>query len=187
MGWDKSCVWRGRATLLDSFLWPARTTLYVSATDCIPDEFVFGSLCSFPGKQTSALDKIVMTKDFSALGGTLAVSPKYNVGGDADLSVGYAFDNTSVKVDTAGKKVTVAHCFNGVDTISPTVNAAGDVSLSYTRTLDKGQVKTTYTPGDSVVMQWSDGVYETTFKAPIEGYYKTNGGIRVTMKRTVGL
>lgn len=128
-----------------------------------------------------------MTKDFSAMGGTLALTPKYKIGGDADLSVGYAIDNTSVKVDTAGKTVTVAHSFNGVDTISPAVNMAGDVSLSYTRKLDKGQVKTTYTPNESVMVQWSDGVYETTFKAPIDGYYKTNGGIKINMKRTVEL
>lgn len=147
----------------------------------------FSLFFSLPGKNAVALDKIVMTKDFSALGGTLAVSPKYNVGGDTDLTVGYKLDNTSVKVDTAGKKLTVAHSFNGVDTISPTVNVAGDVSLSYTRKLDKGQVKTTYTPDDSIMVQWSDGVYETTFKAPIQGYYKTNAGIKINMKRTVEL
>ena len=141
-----------------------------------------------PGTDKVALEKVVMTKDFSALGGTLAVSPKYKVGGDADVSVGYVLDNTAIKIDTAGKKLTVAHSFNeGVDTIAPTVNVAGDVSLSYTRQLAKGQIKTTYTPDDSVSVQWSDGVYETTFKAPLEGYYKTNAGIKINMKRTVEL
>ena len=141
-----------------------------------------------PGPKDVALEKVVMKKDFSALGGTWAVSPKYKVGGDADVSVGYVVDNTAIKIDTAGKTLTVAHSFSqGTDTIAPTVNMAGDVSLSYTRQLDKGQIKTTYTPDDSVSVQWSDGVYETTFKAPLSGYYKTNSGIKINMKRTVEL
>jgi len=129
-----------------------------------------------------------MSKDFSVMGGTLAISPKYSVGGKADVSVGYAMDNTAIKIDTAGKKLTIAQSFHdGVDIISPTINMAGDVSLSYTRKLDKGQIKTTYTPDDSVMVQWSDGVYQTTFKAAMDGYYKTNSGIKINMKRTLEL
>lgn len=141
------------------------------------------------GTKAVVLDKVAMSKDFSVLGGTLAVAPKYKVGaGNGDLSVGYAMDNTAIKVDTAGKKLTLAQSFNdGTDILSPTVNMAGDVSLSYTRKLDKGQLKTTYTPDDSVMVQWNDGVYETTFKASLDGYYKTNSGIKINMKRTVEL
>ncbi len=138
------------------------------------------------GAKTVSLSKVQMTKDISTLGGVLTVTPKYDVGNSqGDLSLGYAMDGTSFKVDAQKKQLTVAHSFTNKDTITPTVNFAGDVSLSYSRNLEKGRVTTTYTPNDSVKLQWSDGVYETTIKAPLDGYYKTNRGIKVNMKRTV--
>ena len=137
------------------------------------------------GTKTASISYIQATKDFSTRGGVLTVTPKYNVDAEQpDLSVGYARDGTSLKVDAQKKQLTVAHAFTNRDTIAPTINLAGDVSLSYSRSLDQGRL-TTYTPHDSVKLQWSDGVYETTIKAPLDGYYKTNRGIKVNMKRTV--
>lgn len=113
-----------------------------------------------------------MTKDFSTIGGVLTVTPKYNVDpGQGDLSVGYAMDGTFIKVDAQEKQLTIAHAFTNKDTITPTINLAGDVSLSYSRSSDQGRITTTYTPNDFVQLKWSDGVYETTIKAPLDGYY----------------
>lgn len=140
------------------------------------------------GTKSVTLSKVQVTKDISTIGGTLTLTPKYDLGSSkGDIRLGYAMDGTSFQLDAQSKKLTVAHSFSDRDTIVPTVNLAGDVSLSYSRNLDKGRITTTYTPNDSVKVQWSDGVYETTFKAPLDGYYKTNQGIKVNMKRTVGM
>jgi hypothetical protein len=145
-------------------------------------------LTDHTGTKSLSLSKVQVTKDISALGGTLSLTPKYDLGtSKGDVRVGYAMDGTSFQLDAQSKTLTVAHSFSDRDTIVPSVNYAGDVSLSYSRNLDKGRVTTTYTPNDSVKLQWSDGVYETTIKAPLDGYYKTSQGIKVNMKRTVGL
>ena len=69
--------------------------------------------------------------------------------------------------------------------ISPTITAGGDFSLSYTRDVADGKLTTTWTPDDSIKLQWSDGGWDATIVAPLEGYYNTVGGIKVNMKRTV--
>lgn len=122
------------------------------------------------------------------MGGILTLTPKYDLdSAQGDIHLGYAVDGTSFQLDGQSKKLTVAHSFNDRDTIAPTVNLAGDVSLSYSRNLDRGRVTTTYTPNDSVKLQWSDGVYETTIKAPLDGYYNVNQGIKVNMKRSISI
>lgn len=116
------------------------------------------------------------------------MTPKYDLDTSTpDARIGYAMDGTSIQLDAQSKKLTVAHSFTDKDTISPSINLAGDVTLSYSRSLDRGKITTTYTPNDSVKLQWSDGVYETTIKAPLDGYYKTSSGIKVNMKRTVSM
>ena len=142
--------------------------------------------CCRIGAKSNSLSYVQVTKDISTIGGVLTVTPKYNLeNAQGDLSLGYALDGTSIKVDAQKKQLTVAHAFTNKDTITPTINLDGDVSLSYSRRLDQGKLTTTYTPNDSVQLQWSDGVYETTIKAPLDGYYKTNRGIKVNMRRTV--
>ena len=131
-----------------------------------------------------------MTKDLDVLGGALTLTPKYDLGSaQGDLRLGYAMDGTAIQLDAQSRKLTVAHSFSDRDTIVPSVNLAGDVTLAYSRNLGAGgQVTATYTPDDSVKLQWSDGVYETTIKAPLDGYYSPSSqGIKVNMKRTVGV
>jgi hypothetical protein len=135
---------------------------------------------------TIAVSKVQVTKSIDALGGTLMVNPKYDVASaSGDVRVGYTLDNTSVQVDAQSKTLTVAHTF-GDNQISPTVSANGDFSIAYSRDLDNGRLTTTWAPDDAIKMQWSDGEWETTFKAPLDGLYKTNQGIKINMKRSVG-
>lgn len=135
-----------------------------------------------------SVDRVQVTKAVDTLGGTLTVTPKYDVGAqEGDVRVGYSMDGTSVVVDAQSRQLTVAHSFSEKDTVTPSVNAAGDISLSYSRDLDVGRITTTWTPNDSVKLQWSDGVYDTTIKAPLEGMYKTTSGVRVNVKRSVGI
>jgi hypothetical protein len=137
---------------------------------------------------TVEVSKVQLTKSLDILDGTLTVSPKYDLGKSApDASVAYSIENTSVQIDAGKKKLTVAHTFGNNDKVVPSVSASGDFSLSYSRDLEGGRLTTTWAPDDSVTLQWSDGEWATTFKAPLEGLYKTNGGIKVNMKRTVGI
>jgi hypothetical protein len=136
------------------------------------------------------VSKVQVTKDIDTLGGTLSINPKYDLGkSTGDIRVGYAIDNTSFQVDAEQRKLTVSHSFTDKDKVTPSVSANGDFSVSYSRDLEngKGRLTTTWTPKDSVKLQWSDGEWETTFRAPLEGYYKANQGIKINMKRTVGM
>lgn len=140
------------------------------------------------GSDSVSVDRVQVTKDLDAFGGKFSFTPKYDVGAqEGDLRVGYAMDGTKVIVDAQSKKLTVAHSFTDKDTVAPTLTAAGDLSLSYSRDLDVGRITTTWTPNDSIKLHWSDGVYDTTIKAPLEGMYKTTSGVRVNIKRSVGI
>lgn len=135
------------------------------------------------------IDKIQLTKSIDTLGGTVSLNPKYDVGKNIpDVSVGYAMGDTSFKVDAEQRKLTVAHTFAGGNKVVPTVTAAGDFSLSYSRPLlEGGRLTTTWTPDDSVKVQWTDGGWDASVVAPLDGYFQTNNGIKVSMKRSVSI
>lgn len=135
-----------------------------------------------------SVSKVQLTADIDAPGGKLTVNPSYNLDKSTpDCRLGYSIDGTSVQVDAQGKKMTIAHCFDNNDVIAPSVSASGDFSLSYTRSLEGGKLTTTWAPNKAVQLQWADGDWQTTMKAPLDGLYKTNQGIKVSMKRTVGV
>ncbi|KAG7339572.1 hypothetical protein IV203_025090 [Nitzschia inconspicua] len=134
-----------------------------------------------------SVDKVQLNKNLDALGGTLSLNPSYDVATRVpDAVVGYSYGPTSMKVDAQRKQLTVSHTFRTKNTISPTVSVGGDFSLSYSRTLADGKLTTTWKPDDSIKVQWSDGSgWDATVVAPLEGYYNTNGGIKVSMKRNI--
>lgn len=132
-----------------------------------------------------SVSKIQLSKSLDALGGTLSLNPSYDLETRApDATVGYSYGPTSFRVDAQKKQFTVAHSFAN-NVISPTVSASGDFSLSYSRELADGIMTTTWTPDDSIKIQWTDGAWDAVVMAPIEGYYNTNGGIKVSMKRNI--
>jgi len=129
-----------------------------------------------------------LVKEVDTFGGILTLNPKYDFGSaKANARIGYAFQNTYLQVDADKRQLTVAQALSNRDKITPTVNADGDFSVAYTRLLDDGKLTTTWTPNDSIKLEWSDGVWETTIRAPLEGYHKVSQGIKVNMKRTVGM
>jgi hypothetical protein len=136
-----------------------------------------------------SVDKVQLTKSVNTLGGTLSLNPKYDVKrGAPDVSVGYSVGATSLKVDAEQKRLTVAHTFAGRNKITPTITAGGDFSLSYSRDLVLGgKLSTTWTPDDSVKVTWNDGGWDATVTAPLDGPYRTNGGIKFNVKRNVEL
>lgn len=135
-----------------------------------------------------ALSDVQVTKDLDVPGGTLTVTPKYDIGSSSgDVRVGYALDNTSFVVDAQKKKLTVAHSFPNNDKVVPSFTADGDFSISYSRDLDRGRLTTTYSPDDSVKVQWNDGEWQTTFTAPLDGLYQLSDGVKITMNRKVDM
>lgn len=141
--------------------------------------------CADTGAKKASVRAIQLSKKVEALGGTLQVNPSYTVpSSTVGAKLGYSLDNTSVQVDSLSKKITVSHSF-GKDTVSPSVTTSGDFSLSYSRALPQGTLTTSWTPDESIGVTWNDGEWQTTFKAPIDGFASANQGIKVNMKRTV--
>ena len=136
--------------------------------------------------KTAKVAKVEMSKDIDTMAGKFSINPKYNVQTSSpDVTFGFSLDNTSFQVDAEKRRLTVAHSFTNQDTISPAVTASGDFSLSYTRDLDSGKLTTTYASNDSIKVMWSDGEVVTTFKAPLEGFYTMNQGLKVNIRRSL--
>ena len=149
---------------------------------------------------TIGVSKVQVTKKFDVRDGILTMNPKYHVQrGRGDVTVRYALDNTNIQIDAGKKKVTVAQSFNDQkDIIIPSIefgrgssgSYGGECSLSYSKQLggdNGGRLTTTWTPDDSIKFIWSDGEWDTTIKAPLNGLYRINQGLKISMKRNVGV
>jgi len=126
--------------------------------------------------------------DTPIIGGKLKIDPRYDLRNKVlDATIGYSFRDTALKVDCQSKELTISQNVGKNNKIIPSlIIGKRDFSLSYCRDLQEGgQVMTTWKPDDSISIQWTDGGWDAIIRAPIEGYYKTNGGIRVSMKQNV--
>ena len=179
--------------------------LYDDDDDDDDDDIYWNKIkCIYPDlkSNTIGVDQILASTSVDApyIGGKLKINPRYDLRSNVpDATVGYSFRDTSFKVDGQSKKLTMSHIFAKNNKIIPslTMSKPGpgglgkgilpqDFSLSYCRDLQTGgQVTTTWKPDDSISIRWNDGGWDATIRAPIEGYYKTNGGIRVSMKQNV--
>jgi hypothetical protein len=126
--------------------------------------------------------------------GKLVANPRYDLQKKIpDTTVGYSCKNTSLKMDVQQRRFTLSQTFGrgNRNTIVPIVSTTtGDVSLSFSRDLSgNGRVTTTFKPDDSVAVQWSDGDWDATIRAPLEGWFWKGGGsgVKVSMKRNVGV
>jgi len=153
----------------------------------------FGTALQLEGRadaneKTVNFSNAQLVKDVDTFGGMLTLNPKYDFGESKfDARVGYAYQNTYLQIEANKRQLLVSQALSNRDKITPTVNADGEFSLAYTRVLDDGKLTTTWTPDDSIKLEWSDGVWETTIRAPLEGYSKVSQGIKVSMKRNVGV
>ena len=144
-------------------------------------------VCTDLNSPSVAVDRIQVTKSIDALGGSISLNPKYDVSSSTpDLTVGYSIGDTSFIVDADSKKLTVAHSFAGGNKVTPSVTASGDFSLSYSRPLlEGGRLTTTWKPDDALKVQWTDGAWDASLTAPLDGYFQANSGIKVSMKRSL--
>ena len=130
-----------------------------------------------------------MANDIDANFGTFFINQKYDVQNSSpDVRLGFTANklkNTNFEVDTENKQFTVSQTFGGghQHTITPAVTTSGDFSLSYRYNHDAGTLTTVYAPKDSVKVLWRDGDKCLTFKAPLEGYYNINQGIKLSVGR----
>lgn len=131
--------------------------------------------------------------------GSVTVNPRYDLRRKVpDATVGYSFRTTSVKIETRDRTVTLAHAFGKdnrnqlVPTLATTTKRGGGSSLSYVRDLGSGggsgKVTTSWTPNDSVAMLWTDGNWDATLRAPLEGFFGCKGGgVTLSMKQNIGV
>mmetsp|Transcript_11667 Transcript_11667/g.27732 ORF Transcript_11667/g.27732 Transcript_11667/m.27732 type:complete len:167 (-) Transcript_11667:107-607(-) len=125
--------------------------------------------------------------------GKLVLNPWYDLQRDLrDATAGYTYGNTSVKVDVQPRRFTLSHAFGRRNhhRIVPTLSTkTGCFDLSYVRDLaGSGSVTTTWKPDDSIAVRWSEGDWDATIRAPLDGYFRIDGsGVKLSMKRSVGV
>jgi hypothetical protein len=113
------------------------------------------------------------------------VSPRYNVGTNkADVGVGYAVGGTSIGVDSASRRVTLAQMVGDKNVIIPSVGIDGTVDVSVQRHFDgHGRITTAFKPSESINVKWEEGPYVANIYAPIDGF--SIDKIDVSIKRKV--
>lgn len=143
--------------------------------------------------------------DPPVIGGKFKIDPQYDLNSmRPDATVGYSFRDTSFQVDGRSKKLTISQFFgNKKNKIVPSLKLGAredsnsedgsgnssflkDFSLSYSRSLSEGgKITATWKPDDSLSVQWNDGGWNANIRAPIDGYYKINGGVKLSVKQNI--
>lgn len=135
------------------------------------------------------LNEIEVEKGVDLLGGRFSIIPRYNIAShQADVTIGYDSDNTSVTVDasTSRQILTVSQQVADGHTLTPRITSAGDFSLAWKKDLGNGDsVTTTVSPGDKINVKWEDGPWVAEFNSDFNGY-KTEG-LTVRVNRKVNL
>ena len=131
------------------------------------------------------MGKLNFRQTFGLPTGKITISPRYNVGSSkADVGVGYAVGGTSISVDSASKKVTLAQLVGDKSLIIPSVNLSGQVDVSLQRSFDGfGTITTSIKPTESINIKWEEGPYVANVYAPIDGF--SIDKVDVSIKRRV--
>ena len=147
-----------------------------------------------PSNQSVAFDTVLASTSVNApfgMPGKLTVNPRYDLQKKVpDATVGYSVDKTMLKMDVQKRQFTLSQIFGkkNRNQVVPTISTkTGDVSVSYSRDLvGSGKVTTTYKPDDSIAVKWTDGDWDATLRAPLEGWLP-KGGVKFGLKRNVGV
>ena len=138
-------------------------------------------------KNKGALNKIQLEKGFDALGGRLAITPRYDIASStADVTLSYDSDETSITVDASksAQKVTISQQVAAGHKLTPSITSSGETSLAWKKDLGGGDsVTTTLTPGDSINVKWEDGDWVAQFSSGLDGF--TTEGLTVKVNRKV--
>ena len=137
----------------------------------------------------SGIGDVAISKNFDALGGTVAISPRYNVQSSSpDVSIGYGSDSTSVVLEasTSKQKLTVSQLVTDNDIVTPSVTSGGDVAFSWKRSLSGGNaITTTVKVNDSINVKWEDGPWTASFDSPLDGISTDGVNVHITRKLSV--
>lgn len=136
-----------------------------------------------------AVSNVKLSQKLVGLGGMWTLVPRYHVASrNADLRVAYAFEDTVIFIDASGskQKVTIRQRV-GDSAIAPSVTTAGDVELEFRKMIANGAMTANFKPNDSFSLQWEDGPWQASFKAPMESFYKFTDGVKVNIRRTVDI
>jgi len=138
---------------------------------------------------STVISSIKVAQKREIMGGEVTVVPRYNVvARKADISVAYGIDDTVVAVDASSDKqrVTVSQRIGINNAITPSVTSEGEVEIEYRRQLPSGSVAATLRPDEFLEIQWEDGPWQASIKAPIEGLYRfSDEGVKVNFKRKI--
>ena len=136
---------------------------------------------------TFDVKNLKLTQDVEALGGRWKLSPSYDLKSRlTGVGIDYSFQGTvfSLSADKRKQKLKILQPLDEKSSICPTVSTTGDVELEYKRAVLDGTVTATYKPNDSLKLKWQDGPYVASFKAPLDGYYKTSG-VKFDLRRAI--
>jgi len=139
----------------------------------------------------AALGSTTINRPFG-MPGTISLNPRYDIqGGVPDATIGYSYEKTSLNVDAQSQRLTLSHIFgkDNSNQIVPSLSTKSkDFCVSYSRNLPAGRVTTTWKPDDSIALQFSDGGWDATIRAPLEGnFLKAGSGFKLSVKRNVGI
>jgi hypothetical protein len=142
---------------------------------------------SSPAASTYSVGKLNIRQTIGLPAGKFTISPRYNVGSSkADVGVGFARGGTSISVDTATKKVTLAQMVGDKSLLIPSVSTSGKVDVSLQRSFDDfGTITTSIKPTESINIKWEEGPYVAMLHAPIDGF--SIDKVDVSIKRRVDL
>lgn len=133
------------------------------------------------------MNKVEIEKGIDALGGRFSITPRYNIeSSEADVSLGYESDDTTVIVDASqtSQKLTVSQQVAAGHRLTPSITSAGDFSLAWEKDLGGGDaLTTTVTPGDKINVKWEDGDWVAEFATELDGLKAE--GMNVSVRRKV--
>jgi len=131
---------------------------------------------------------VKMSQRFKGMQGYWQLSPRYNFEGRKPaVTVSYSVSDTSVTVDAERErqKVTVSQRVTPRDIFTPSVTTNGRVEFEYRRLLPQGSLGAAFRPDDSVELDWKDGQFQASIKAPMQGYYTFREGVKINIRRSV--
>lgn len=141
----------------------------------------------YTGDATFTTRGVNIRTSIEAPKGKVTLSPRYNVGNKkADIGVSYAVAGTSVSIDSASKKVTLAQVVGGKTLVIPSITPNGDLDVTVQRNFEGfGRVTAAIKPNSAVNVKWEDGPWVANMNAPMNGF--KFDGVDVSFKRKVDL
>jgi hypothetical protein len=146
------------------------------------------------------LEDVKVSQRFGGIGrgwdGMWTIVPRYNFPTRrTDVRVAYAMEDAMVTVDASRDKqtVTLTRRVNDNDVFINTVSTDREVEIEYRHSLGgyydgDGTLSAIYKRDDSLTVQWEDGPWQASIRAPMDGLYTfSDGGVKLNIRRSIDL